>query len=277
MIKQKAARVAQPVRAQNQQKAKKTIVARQSADQERLLDELRETPIVSAACARSMVAKATYYRWRRDDEVFASAADVAIQAGVASVNDMAVESVVDLIREGNWPALRFWLTTRHPDFKPRVDLATRKWELQLEEERKRQEKIAREIEKNEESWLLDDKRWEGFVNFREKKKAEAKAEAEKKAKADGGRWVETVSHAFGVEKKWVPYSPDTSPSETGGTSPLPSTEEEAANKKENNSETQKSADEVQNQISNQVTAQKPATQPPIKTPPRQDPPRVFTF
>ena len=51
----------------------------QRKDKKQLLERLRKTPIVEIACKQVGLPRATYYRWRKDDEAFAEACDEAIE------------------------------------------------------------------------------------------------------------------------------------------------------------------------------------------------------
>jgi len=66
-----------------------TILSRQDREKQILLEQLKRTPIVEFACQKVGIARATYYRWRQDDERFRKDADTALQEGVLLVNDMA--------------------------------------------------------------------------------------------------------------------------------------------------------------------------------------------
>lgn len=112
-------------------KQRATINIRIKKEKEKVLEVLRETPIVHIASKRSGVSKATYYRWRVDDPVFQKESDEAIKTGKALINDMAFSQLIALIKEKNVGAIKFWLTNQHSDFKARLEIGGR---LELAEE-----------------------------------------------------------------------------------------------------------------------------------------------
>ncbi len=90
-----------------------------------LLDNLRKLPIVQAACQKSGVSRATYYRWRGDSKKFAKEADEAIQEGVEIVNDMSEHQLIKAIKEENFSAIRFWLQNRHKAYGNKLEVLKR--------------------------------------------------------------------------------------------------------------------------------------------------------
>ena len=87
------------------------------------MEQLKKTPIVSIACKKSGVSRATYYRWCKSDEKFKKASDEAIQEGVMLMNDMAESQLLSAIRDGNSTAIFYWLNHRHPAYKTKLELS----------------------------------------------------------------------------------------------------------------------------------------------------------
>lgn len=86
------------------------------ADKSKILKTLYDTPIVTAACQKIGLPRATYYRWRQEDIEFAVAADKTIEIGTYRVNDLAESKMITLIQEGDFRAIAFWLNNKHPDY-----------------------------------------------------------------------------------------------------------------------------------------------------------------
>lgn len=106
-------------------KNKRTSVVidkRKSREQLVLLEQLRKMPIVSIACEKTGIARATYYRWKKDDSVFAAKADQYLQEGVLLMNDMAESQLLSAIRDGDMTAIMFWLRSRHGAFGNKVEM-----------------------------------------------------------------------------------------------------------------------------------------------------------
>jgi hypothetical protein len=94
-------------------------------NKETLLENLRKTPIVQVACEKTGVARATYYRWRKEDEKFAEESDEALYSGKKIVNDMAESQLMKAVRDGNMTGIIFWLKNNHPDYKTKVEVTGR--------------------------------------------------------------------------------------------------------------------------------------------------------
>jgi hypothetical protein len=103
-------------------KSSVTIAKRIDKTQEILLDQLKKTPIVQVACEKVSVGRATYYRWRKENEEFAKLADEAINEGNALVNDMAESQLMAAIRDKNLTAIIFWLKHHHPRYATKVEI-----------------------------------------------------------------------------------------------------------------------------------------------------------
>ncbi len=93
--------------------------------QEQFLQELTKVPIVQVACEKAGLSRNTIYRWRKEDEGFEKKMDQALADGVALVNDMSESQLLTLIKEKNFPAVRFWLNKRHPAYKDKIEVTTK--------------------------------------------------------------------------------------------------------------------------------------------------------
>ena len=93
-----------------------------SADKNSLVTRLEKLPIVEVACKQIGLSRATYYRWRRDDEVFADDCDEAIEHSSAMINDMAESQLIQSIKDKNMTAIVFWLKHHHKNYETRVNV-----------------------------------------------------------------------------------------------------------------------------------------------------------
>lgn len=89
------------------------------------LEELKKVPIVQVACEKSGISRNTLYRWKRDDPEFAKALEGALSDGVAFVNDMSESQLLQLIKDKNFSAVRFWLNKRHPAYKDKLEVTSK--------------------------------------------------------------------------------------------------------------------------------------------------------
>lgn len=101
---------------------KKSIIKRQSNQKKDLLEKLKETPVVEVVCRKVGIARATYYRWRINDDKFAKEADLALSEGSSLINDMAESQLLSAIKDQNMTAIIFWLKHHHHVYTTRVEV-----------------------------------------------------------------------------------------------------------------------------------------------------------
>lgn len=87
-----------------------------------ILEQLKRTPIVEAACQKAGISRQTFYRWKFEDPEFAKELEKAIDDGRMLVNDLSESQVLSLIRDKNWPAISFWLKHHHPSYKTKIQI-----------------------------------------------------------------------------------------------------------------------------------------------------------
>lgn len=87
-----------------------------------MVEQLRKTPIVQIACEKLGIARATFYRWKKEDQTFAKMADEALFEGVLLMNDMAESQLLAAIRDGDMTAIMFWLKCRHASYGNKLQL-----------------------------------------------------------------------------------------------------------------------------------------------------------
>lgn len=87
-----------------------------------LVEQLKKTPIIQIACEKVGVARATYYRWKKQDTTFAKEADEAIVTGELLINDLAESQLLSAIKDKNLTAIIFWLKHHHARYATRVEV-----------------------------------------------------------------------------------------------------------------------------------------------------------
>lgn len=87
-------------------------------EQIKIIEYLQETPLVSFACKKTGIARATYYRWYNHDKKFKELVDAVLKQGRENINDLAKATLFKMIKEGNYNAIRFWLQHNDPVFRP---------------------------------------------------------------------------------------------------------------------------------------------------------------
>jgi hypothetical protein len=96
--------------------------SRQKQEKSLVVEQLRKTPIVQIACEKLGIARATFYRWKKEDQTFARMADEALFEGVLLMNDMAESQLLTAIRDGDMTAIMFWLRCRHASYGNKLQL-----------------------------------------------------------------------------------------------------------------------------------------------------------
>ncbi len=110
-----------------------------NADQKRqqqkeaLCEQLKKTPIVQLACEKVGLGRATYYRWRKEDEEFSENSDESLCEGVKLMNDMAESQLLSAIKNQNMTAIIFWLKNRHRSYAQRVEVIAKVQDKELTE------------------------------------------------------------------------------------------------------------------------------------------------
>lgn len=79
---------------------------------QKILELLKDNPIVSMATKRLHVGRETYYRWYHEDKDFAKAAREAIEVGDEYYNDIAESSLMHLVKKGDMRAISYRLDHR---------------------------------------------------------------------------------------------------------------------------------------------------------------------
>jgi hypothetical protein len=85
-------------------------------DKDRILEHLKSVPIIEVACKKSNIARATYYRWRNEDNEFLRQSEEALQDGIDMINDMTESQLIGLIKDKKFQAVQFWLRHNHSRF-----------------------------------------------------------------------------------------------------------------------------------------------------------------
>ena len=94
-------------------------------NKELLVEQLKKTPIVQVSCEKIGIGRATFYRWKQEDQDFATKADEALAEGSALVNDVAESQLMSAIRDKNLTAIIFWLKHHHPAYATKVEVTAR--------------------------------------------------------------------------------------------------------------------------------------------------------
>ena len=94
-------------------------------NKELVIQQLKKTPIVQVSCEKVGIGRATFYRWKQEDQDFATMADEALIEGSLLVNDVAESQLMSAIRDKNLTAIIFWLKHHHPNYATKVQVTAR--------------------------------------------------------------------------------------------------------------------------------------------------------
>lgn len=95
------------------------------ANEEKILGELRNIPIVQVVCEKTGISRNTFYKWKRTDKKFEQQVEEAMIEGEKFVNDMSESQLLQLIKEKKFLAIQFWLRHRHPKFKNKLEVTAK--------------------------------------------------------------------------------------------------------------------------------------------------------
>lgn len=112
------------------------IKDRQTKEKATIIEMLKKTPIVQIVCEKSNVGRASYYRWRKEDQEFAKLADEALAQGTLLINDLAESKLIASVQNQNMTAIIFWLKNHHPAYTTKIELTTQQLKAELSEEEK---------------------------------------------------------------------------------------------------------------------------------------------
>lgn len=87
-----------------------------------ILEQLRKMPVISVACERTGVSRASLYRWKAKSKEFAEQVEKAIAEGEAMITDLSEAQLIALIRDKNFQSLHLWLKHHHPKYANKLEV-----------------------------------------------------------------------------------------------------------------------------------------------------------
>lgn len=109
-------------------KYQKTIKKRLSEDKQKLLENLKQVPIISVACQKLGIGRSSVYRWKTEDRLFSQEFDKSLQEGKQLINDLAESQLINAIKDQNMTGIIWWLRNNHPGYTNKIELTTLKSE-----------------------------------------------------------------------------------------------------------------------------------------------------
>lgn len=86
------------------------------------LEELRNTPIMTAVCKQVGLSRQTIFRWLKEDPEFRKEYEECMEHGVGNVNDLAISQTINKIKQGDSGMIKFWLLHNHERYMKKLDL-----------------------------------------------------------------------------------------------------------------------------------------------------------
>lgn len=86
------------------------------------IEQLAKTPIVLVCCEKLDVSRASFYRWKAEDPVFAAQVEESLSNGRLLVNDLAESQLIAAIKNGNVMSIMYWLRHNHKTYKNKIEL-----------------------------------------------------------------------------------------------------------------------------------------------------------
>lgn len=87
-----------------------------------LIEILKKTPLIQAACQKAEISRSTFYRWMATDEDFSIKVKMAMSEGRKIINDYAKSQVISKIKEGNLTACFYWLNHNDKRFMNKIEI-----------------------------------------------------------------------------------------------------------------------------------------------------------
>lgn len=100
-----------------------SIQSRIKKQKELMLEQLRKNPIIQIACEKAGVARATHYRWCKEDSEYLKESELAAIEGIALINDYTESTLLSAIQAGDINAAKFWLRANHGRYKTKVEFS----------------------------------------------------------------------------------------------------------------------------------------------------------
>ena len=107
-----------------------------------IIKELEKNGLISYACRKAGVVRATYYRWTKSDKQFAKLAKEALENGILEINDLGCGQLIIKIRSGDLPANKYWLSHMHPAFSPKLQLLEQIKRLRVDDQKADKSKLG---------------------------------------------------------------------------------------------------------------------------------------
>lgn len=128
-----------------QQRRYEAAQRRIAKQKELIVETLRDTGNIEAACRKVGISRNTYYVWTRSDDRFRKESEEALVVGTETVCDTLESRLVARANSGDLGALKYFLGNKHPHYSIRA--SSRKLEREAKREIEAVEKSEHEIQR----------------------------------------------------------------------------------------------------------------------------------
>jgi hypothetical protein len=88
----------------------------------KVIEELKKTPVVEVACAKTGIGRTAFYEWKKKDPKFAAAVDAAVYDGRDFISDIAEGQLMNMIKMSDYRSIRLWLKTYRAEYRNRLEI-----------------------------------------------------------------------------------------------------------------------------------------------------------
>lgn len=94
-------------------------MTRFSDEKSQLIQILMDTPLVSLACKKVGISRATYYRWIKDNAGFKKKVNRALEYGRSYWGEVAESALLKNIKNGDMTAVKYYLSNNDKRYTPK--------------------------------------------------------------------------------------------------------------------------------------------------------------
>lgn len=91
---------------------------RKKYDKSKFIKTLEEAPFVSYAAKKSGIARATIYRWKKENPEFRLAMEKALNSGRDQLGEIAEMALIEKIKSKDMTAIKFYLQHNNEKYRP---------------------------------------------------------------------------------------------------------------------------------------------------------------
>jgi len=107
-----------------------------------IITELEKNGLVSYACRKAGIARATYYRWIKENKKFSKIAKKALDNGTLEINDLGRGQLILMMKNGSFSAIKYWLSHRDLAFSEKNQFIKRLERFKIDNQKTDKSKLS---------------------------------------------------------------------------------------------------------------------------------------